>query len=160
MFIMPLNRFSDRPALEHLVRSLELLGFSPPKWTYAFDVPIGEIAPCRKRRKFLCDVVGYREDRPVIVFEMDGGHHATEQQKRLDQQKEKILSLHGVRLWRMWNPELAKIWRCKFEEFDNHCAADRQKEDLDEEYARLFRRDLKASMYSPYATLGGDWKQF
>jgi len=145
--------FSDRPALEQLVRALQLLKFSSPKWTYRYDVPITELAPC-SRRKFLCDVVAYREGVPVTVFEMDGGHHATEQQQAWDEQKEKLLARHGVRLWRMWNLELAKIWGCTFDEL-----LEREPESMDPELARLFRRDVKAHLYASHGALASDWKK-
>jgi hypothetical protein len=145
--------FSDRPALEQLVRALQLLKFALPKWEYRYDVPIGELAPC-SRRKFLCDVVAYREGMPVTVFEMDGGHHVTEKQRAWDEQKEKLLARHGIRLWRMWNLELAKIWGCSFA--DLLCVAP---DEMDPEFARLFRRDVKGHMYSRHGELASDWKK-
>ena len=52
--------FSDQQFLEELVKDLQTIGFSAPKWSYSYNVPIGKIAPCSKR-KFLCDVVAYRD---------------------------------------------------------------------------------------------------
>lgn len=126
----------DQPFLDRLVASLRSLGFSSPKWSYDFNVPIKDLAPC-SNRKFLCDVVAYRRGVPTVVFELDGSHHVEEKQERLDAQKERILMAHGVRLWRMWNGELPNI---------------------EGDAARLFRRDVKAHMYAPWGTLASDWK--
>ena len=129
--------FSDQELLDRLVVSLQALGFSAPKWSYEFNVPISALAPC-SRRKFLCDVVAYRGAVPTVAFELDGAHHNEEHQQKLDTQKTHLLMLHGVRLWRMWNNELLRI--------ENGAA-------------RIFRRDVKASMYAPWGTLSGDWSK-
>lgn len=134
---MTLQQFSDQANLEGLVEILEGAGFRLPKWVYRYNVPIRELASC-SRRKFLCDVVAYREDRPVIVFELDGRHHVEEKQERLDAQKERILRRHGIRLWRMWNGEL------------KNCEAD---------HGRLLRRYAKAHMYAPHGALACDWRK-
>jgi len=143
--------FSDRPALEHLVRALAILRFSPPKWEYRYDVPIRELAPCCRGR-LLCDVVAYRDGQAAVVFEMDGGHHAEEVQQARDFRKELILLRHGIRLWRMWNPELGRIWGCRFEQL-----LEGQQDEIDQQFARLFRRGIKAHMYAPYGSLASDW---
>ena len=124
---------------EELVRALEAIGFHSPKWAFRTDeVPIGELAPCSKKRKFRCDVVAYRDGLPVCVFELDGRHHVEERQELLDAQKEKILLRHGIRLWRMWNGELVNIR---------------------EDGGVVFRRHVKAHMYAPYGDLASDWKK-
>lgn len=133
---MPVT-FSDQERLDELVRWLEVRGFHAPKWSYRFNVPIGELAPC-SRRKFLCDVIAYRDGIPVIAFELDGKHHVEEAQERLDEQKEHLLSKHGIRTWRMWNGELVNMR-------------------IDE--GRIFRRFVKAQMYAPHGTLATDWKK-
>src|SRR5271157_3198520 len=127
----------DQPFLERLVACLQDLGFRGPKWCYAYNVPIADLAPC-SRRRFLCDVVAFHDGKPAVVFELDGSHHVEEVQQRRDEQKERILLRHGVRLWRMWNGELFNI---------------------EGDAGRLFRRDVKAHMYAQWGTLASDWKK-
>ena len=120
-----------------MVAVLQSVGFGPPKWTYRDHVPIRELALC-SRRRLECDVVAYRDGQPVVVFELDGHHHVEEKQAKFDEQKEKILRLHGVRLWRMWNGELLLI---------------------EGEARRVFRRHVKAHFYAPHGTLACDWRK-
>jgi len=114
--------------------------------------------PCYKPRRkgfpLMCDVVAYREGVPVATFEMDGGHHATKEQQERDARKERHLAGHAIRLWRMWNPELAKIWGCTFDDL-----LVGEPESMEPEYARIFRRDVKASLYAPHGSLASDWKR-
>jgi Protein of unknown function (DUF559) len=127
--------FGDEKNLDELTEALRHVGFAPPKWTYRPNVPIRELT-CSKR-KFLCDVVAYRHGVPVCVFELDGRHHVEEKQERLDEQKEKILRRHGLRVWRMWNGELFNIR---------------------EDGGRLFRLHVKAHLYAKHGELACDWK--
>ena len=128
--------FGDEKNLEELTAALHSMGFNPPKWTYRRNVPIQELT-CSKRR-FLCDVVAYRDGAPVCVFELDGSHHVEEKQEKLDEQKEQILRRHGIRMWRMWNGELFNI---------------RQ------DGGRLLRRHMKAHLYARHGELACDWKK-
>lgn len=129
--------FSDQEFLEELVSDLHKVGFTPPKWSYDYNVPIKNLAPC-SRRRFLCDVVAYRDGKPVCIFELDGHHQVEEKQERLNAQKEKILMRHGIRVWRIWNGELFNIR---------------------EDGGGYLRRHVKAHMYAPYGTLGSDWNK-
>jgi hypothetical protein len=129
--------FSDQQYLEELVKVLQAVGFSSPKWNYEYNVRIGQLAPCSKR-KFLCDIVAYRNGVPVCVFELDGHHHVEEKQERLDAQKENILMHHGIRIWRMWNGEIFNIR---------------------EDGGVCLRSHVKAHMYARHGTLASDWKK-
>lgn len=134
--IQPEDKYSDKANLLELVEVLKTIGFQPPKWSFGFNVPIKELAPCSKRR-FECDVVAYREGIPACVFELDGHQHVEEAQEKRDQQKERILSRHGIRTWRMWNGELFNIR---------------------DDGGTVFRRHVKAHLYAARGTLATDWK--
>jgi hypothetical protein len=131
-------RCSDQAFLEELKQALEKVGFSPPKWSYRTEVPIGELARCCAKRKFHCDIVAYRDGVPICVFELDGHHHVEEKQEKLDAQKEKILSRHGIRTWRMWNGEIFNIR---------------------EDGGVVFRMHVKAHLYATHGRLASDWKK-
>lgn len=133
----PQSKYSDEKNLEELVVDLQRIGFVQPKWFYRFNVPISELAPCSKR-KFECDVVAYCKGIPVCAFELDGRHHVEEKQQKRDEQKEKILSRHGIRTWRMWNGELFNIR---------------------DDGGVVLRRHVKAHMYAIHGTLRSDWKK-
>ncbi len=128
--------FSDQENLDALRDALLHVGFSPPKWTFRFNVPIAELS-CSKR-KFLCDLVVYRDGEAVCVFELDDKHHGEEAQEKLDEQKEKILRKHGIRMWRMWNGELANVR---------------------DDGGRLLRRSVKGHLYALHGELACDWKK-
>ena len=55
--------FGDEKNLDELVEFLQRVGFHGPKWTFEFNKPIS-LLTCSKR-KFLCDVVAYRDGAPV-----------------------------------------------------------------------------------------------
>ena len=55
-----------------------------------------------------------------LAIELDGGGHADEQQRRYDEHRDRVLKQHGIRVLRVWNPEvlraeeavLSQIWAC------------------------------------------------
>ncbi len=139
--IRPEERYSDTSNLLELVEALKTIGFQPPKWSYGFNVPMSELAPCQRPKgkyELQCDVVAYREGTPICVFELDGHQHVEEKQEKRDQRKERILSRHGIRTWRMWNGELLNIR---------------------EDGGRVLRRHVKAHLYASWGALASDWRK-
>ena len=76
----------------------------------------------RFRRQY--PIAGYIVDfycrRARFAIEVDGGGHAVEQQRRYDERRDRVLAQHGVRVLRLWNPEVLRdpeaalelIWQC------------------------------------------------
>ena len=121
----------DRRRLALLIDRLKQAGFCAPKWRHAAEeIPVSELT-CTKRG-LRCDVVSYRDGQPIVVFELDGSGHSEEKQQRYDRLKEKLLALHGIRVWRMWNTALL--------------------DPID-----VFRRAVKATMYAPPGAMKDDF---
>jgi hypothetical protein len=128
--------FEDQEDLEADIKMLIDLGFRPPKWDYKTNVPISELT-CSSR-KFLVDIVCYREGVPILAIERDGIYHNEEKQKVNDVRKDHLLNTHGIRVWRWWNGDALKARN---------------------DAAKIFRRDVKAHMYSEYGLLKSDYKK-
>lgn len=124
----------DEENIERVRQVLWDLGFRGPKWTFGDHTPISQLT-CSKRR-LECDLVAYRNGKPVVVLELDGFHHNTDKQKAYDGSKERILGRHSIRVVRVWNSEIFHIENGR---------------------GRGFRRDMKASFYAPYGELRTDF---
>lgn len=105
---------------EITLEAIVIASFIRKKWGRKFDIKL-EVKlsdlfdePTNPGLKHIwtygcCDIVVYKNNKPIAVIEPGGGHHFEEKQMKNDRRKYKLCEINGVKCLHLMNGVIGKL---------------------------------------------------